>query len=273
LPELPEVECIVRDLRECLNGKLIRAIDFMFPQMLRGVKPEDFNRKISGKMIDQVKRKGKYILIFLSGGTVLEIHLRMTGRLLYHSVPVSPGKYTGAVFYLESGGQLHFEDIRKFGTFTLYEEGEQLRSFLLGPDPVEDEFSEEVFLKLLEKRSNSMIKPFLLDQRNIAGLGNIYTDESLFMAGIHPSRKVCSLSPREKKCLFHAVCHTIKEGILFRGTSFSDYRDLWGNEGEFQKKLKVYQRGGEPCVRCKCALERKVVAGRGTYICPNCQPL
>ncbi|MDO9534585.1 MAG: DNA-formamidopyrimidine glycosylase [Bacillota bacterium] len=273
MPELPEVECIVRDLRECLTGKLIKSIDFLFFQMLRGAKPEDFRRQICGKIISQVKRRGKYILIFLSGDTVLEIHLRMTGRLLFHSVPVSPGKYTGVIFYFENGEQLHFEDIRKFGTFTLYEKGEQLRSFLLGSDPVEDEFSEELFLKILEKRPNSMIKSFLLDQRNIAGLGNIYTDESLFMAGIHPSRKVNNLSSGEKKYLFNAVCHTLKEGILFRGTSFSDYRDLWGNEGEFQKKLKVYQRGGEPCVRCKCLLERIVIAGRGTYICPSCQPL
>jgi formamidopyrimidine-DNA glycosylase len=274
MPELPEVECIVRDLRECLTGKLIRGMDFMFFQMLRGVKPEDFRRKICGKIISQVKRRGKYILIFLSGDTVLEIHLRMTGRLLYHPVPFSPGKYTGVIFYLQNEEQLHFEDIRKFGTFTIYEKGEQLRSFLLGPDPIEDEFfSEELFLKILEKRPHSMIKSFLLDQKNIAGLGNIYTDESLFMAGIHPSRKVNNLTTGEKKYLFEAVCQTLKEGICSRGTSFSDYRDLWGNEGEFQKKLKVYRRVGEPCFRCRGTVERKVVAGRGTYICPSCQPL
>jgi formamidopyrimidine-DNA glycosylase len=273
LPELPEVECIVRDLRLCVTGKKIMGLEFFFERMLGGVTPQEFAGRICGRVIQQVKRRGKYILFFLSGNNVLEVHLRMTGRFFFYPATVKPGKYTGVIFYLSGNAQLHFQDIRKFATFRLWEEKELCKSvpFRSGPDPLEDDFDLESFLGIMEKKPNGKIKAFLLDQNNFVGMGNIYTDEALFRAEIHPARKTGSLSAQEKKRLFEAVCSILQEGIAFRGTSFSDYRDLRGFQGEFQNRLKVYRRGGEACLRCGGTIERKVIAGRGTYFCPYCQ--
>lgn len=274
MPELPEVESIVRDLKRYVLGKKITGIDFIFFQMLRGVSPEAFSRQIRGNIISDIERKGKYILFFLSNDKILEVHLRMTGRLILYFSSVKLNKYTGVVFYLEGGAELHFQDIRKFGTFRLYEKQNlfQEKPCLLGLDPLEDNFTLESFSKKLKKNPARKVKAFLLDQKNIAGMGNIYTDETLFRAGIHPERKVNSLSAEERKRLFESLLCTLKEGIDCRGTSISDYRDIWGHEGEFQKRLKVYRREGLPCLQCSSTIQRKLVAGRGTYFCPICQP-
>ncbi len=273
MPELPEVECIVRDLKNCVTGKQVTGLEFFFERMLRGITPQEFAGQICGRVIKEVKRRGKYILFFLSGNKTLEVHLRMTGRFFFYPAPVKPGKYTGVIFYLSGNAQLHFQDIRKFATFRLWEEKELWKSvpFHSGPDPLEDDFVLELFLEIMEKKPKGKIKAFLLDQRNFMGMGNIYTDEALFRAGVHPARKTGGLSIKEKKRLFEAVWSILQEGIAFRGTSFSDYRDLRGLQGEFQNRLKVYRRGGEACLRCGGTIERKVIAGRGTYFCPQCQ--
>ncbi|HHT47576.1 MAG TPA: DNA-formamidopyrimidine glycosylase [Firmicutes bacterium] len=275
MPELPEVECIVRDLNKYLKGKKITGVFFIFYQMLQGVSPEVFGREIRGEVIQEIKRRGKYILFFLSNDKILEVHLRMTGRLYYYSNSVAPEKYTGAVFYLDGGDELHYQDIRKFGTFRLHvkQDLSQLKPYLLGLDPLEDNFTLNSFLEILKRNPGRKIKPFLLDQKNIAGMGNIYTDETLFRAGIHPQRKVNSLTLQEIKKLFESLLSTLKEGIECRGTSVSDYRDIRGQEGEFQKRLKVYRREGAYCLRCGSTIQRKLLAGRGTYFCPSCQPL
>jgi formamidopyrimidine-DNA glycosylase len=274
LPELPEVECIVRDLKRNVTGRTITGLKFLFYQMLQGAKAEEFSRQTRGKVIEDVERKGKYILFSLSSNQIMEIHLRMTGRLFFCSAPVNPDKYTGAIFYLDRNAELHFQDIRKFGTFKLYGTRDLSNSkpFLLGPDPLCEAFVLEFFLEILHNSPKKTIKAFLLDQRKIAGLGNIYTDEALFRAGVHPGRRVNSLNLQEKKRIFYTVCSILQEGIFFKGTSFSDYRDLWGGRGEFQERLRVYRRGKEPCPNCGTAIERKILAGRGTYFCPCCQP-
>lgn len=273
MPELPEVECIVRDLRNCVIGKKIVDVKFFFKKMLGEITPQEFARQLCGRVIREVKRRGKYILFFLNDNKVLEVHLRMTGRFLFYPAPVEPEKYTGVVFCLSENAQLHFQDIRKFATFRLWEEKELKTAlpFRLGPDPLEDDFTLELFLEIIRKRPKSNIKAFLLDQRNFMGMGNIYADEALFRAGIHPFRKTGELSPTEKERLYTAVCSILQEGITFRGTSFSDYRDLKGLPGEFQNRLKVYRRAGSDCPRCGGTVARKVIAGRGTYFCPQCQ--
>lgn len=273
MPELPEVECIVRDLRGCVQGKKIVGVEFFFENMLPGITPEEFAGQVCGRIIRSVKRRGKYILFYLSGDKVLEVHLRMTGRFIFHPVPVKPEKYTGVIFYLSGNISLHFQDIRKFATFRLWEKQELYRAtpFRLGPDPLEDNFTLESFLAIMAKKPGSKIKAFLLDQRNFMGMGNIYTDEALYRAGIDPARETGELDLKEKKRLYKAVYSILQEGIALRGTSVSDYRDLRGLPGGFQNRLKVYRRAGEPCPRCGTTLQRTVIAGRGTYFCPQCQ--
>ncbi len=275
MPELPEVECIVRDLKEYVRGKKIIGVFFTYYKMLQDISPEAFDGEIRGEVIRDIKRRGKYILFFLSNDKILEVHLRMTGRLHYYSSPVDPEKYTGAVFYFEGGDELHYLDIRKFGTFRVYEKQVLFKSkpYLQGLDPLLDNFSLDSFSEMLKRNPGRMIKAFLLDQKFIAGMGNIYTDETLFRAGIDPERKVKSLSLEEIDRLFVSLLSTLKEGIDCRGTSTSDYRDIWGQKGEFQQRLKVYRRKGSNCLQCGGAIQRKVVAGRGTYFCPVCQPL
>ena len=277
MPELPEVECIVRDLRSCVAGKEIVGVKFFFTRMLGKITPQEFAGQLCGRIIRQVKRRGKYILFFLEDNLgdrkILEVHLRMTGRFLFCAAPAEPEKHTGAVFYLSQNAQLHFQDIRKFATFRLWEEKELKTAlpFCLGPDLLEDTFPLEPFLKIVEKKPKSNIKAFLLDQRNFMGLGNIYADEALFKGGIHPCRKVSELNPEEIKRLYEAIFSVLQEAIAFRGTSFSDYRQLSGRPGEFQNRLKVYRRDGLPCPRCGGTIVREIVAGRGTYLCPQCQ--
>ncbi|MGI6308929.1 MAG: bifunctional DNA-formamidopyrimidine glycosylase/DNA-(apurinic or apyrimidinic site) lyase [Dethiobacteria bacterium] len=275
MPELPEVECLVNDLQNCLAGKKILNMKFFWEKMLPGISSREFCTQICGRTVKKIQRKGKYILFFLSGKKVLEIHLRMTGALLFYAAAVQPAKHTGAIFYLSGNAELHFQDIRKFGTFRLWEEKELHRTkpFLLGPDPLEEGFDFEQFCALLARKPGGMIKTFLLNQKNIAGMGNIYTDEALFRAGIHPARKVGTLSRQEKKSLWKAMRSVLQEGIAFRGTSVSDYKDIRGLPGEFQKRLRVYRREGETCPRCSSKIARCVIAGRGTYFCSHCQPL
>jgi formamidopyrimidine-DNA glycosylase len=275
VPELPEVECLVNGLRNCLPGRKIFDVKFFWERMLGGISPRQFCKGITGRTIKKIQRKGKYILIYLSGKKVLEIHLRMTGALLFYATAFQPVKHTGAIFYLDSNAELHFQDMRKFGTFRLWEETELpcTKPFLLGPDPLAGEFGCKQFCALLDKKPRGMIKSFLLNQKNIAGLGNIYTDETLFRSGIHPARKVGTLNRQEKEALWESLRSVLQEGIASGGTSVATYKDIRGLPGEFQKKLRVYRRQGENCPRCAGRIVRCVVAGRGTYLCPCCQLL
>ncbi|NMB34941.1 MAG: bifunctional DNA-formamidopyrimidine glycosylase/DNA-(apurinic or apyrimidinic site) lyase [Firmicutes bacterium] len=275
MPELPEVECLVRDLQNCLVGRKILDVKFFWERMLSGFSSREFCRQVSGRVVQKIQRKGKYILIYLRAQKVLEIHLRMTGALLFYPVDVQPGRHTGAVFYLGGKAALHFEDMRKFGTFRLWDEQElpQTKPFLLGPDPLAKNFNCSRFHHLLALKPRGGIKSFLLNQENISGLGNIYTDETLFRAGIHPARKVGTLSREEEIALWEAMRRVLQEGIDLRGASVSDYRDLQGKPGEFQNMLQVYRRAGEKCPRCRGTIIRRVIAGRGTYLCPHCQLL
>ena len=274
MPELPEVECVVRALEGCLPSQKITGVEFFYDRMLPPDMDRDtFSRSLQGREVLKIKRLGKYILIHLSGGMVLEVHLRMTGRFLYTSegVPVSP--YTGAVFKFEGGCALHFQDMRKFGTFRLWEQDVLSSSpaYRLGPDPLSPEFSFSSFSNLLERKKKVRIKPFLLNQQNLAGLGNIYTDEALYRARIHPSRLAGSLADAEKKRLFKAINTVLQESIGRGGTTFSDYRNLQGEVGLFQEQLEVYRRDKQKCLRCSTPIARIVICGRGTYYCPSCQ--
>lgn len=275
MPELPEVECLVNDLQKCLTGREILDLKFFWENMLPGISGQTFCAEIRGRIVKKVQRKGKYILVYLSGKKVLEIHLRMTGALLFYVIASQPDKHTGAIFFLEGKAELHFQDMRKFGTFRLWEEEGLLKTkpFLLGPDPLGEDFDFEQFCSLLAGKPGTTIKGFLLNQKNIAGMGNIYTDESLFRASIHPARKVGTLGRKEKFLLWKALRNILLEGIALRGTSVSNYKDIRGLPGKFQNRLRVYRRQGKTCLHCHNLIRRCVVAGRGTYFCPHCQPV
>lgn len=272
MPELPEVETIVRGLGPILKGRAIRRVHVLQENVVAYPSPEDFRRELTGRRIGRLSRRGKYILLHLSGGLILTIHLRMTGQLVYQPEAGSLPKHTHVALELDSG-LLRFTDTRRFGRLWLISEAETDKVSglsALGVEPLNKEFTEDSFKELLRGR-RGRIKSLLLDQHLIAGLGNIYTDEALHRAGIHPARSAADLSARETRALYQAVREILTEGIAHGGTSIRDYVDAAGEEGHFQKKLRVYGRGGKPCARCGRPITRTVCAGRGTYYCPHCQ--
>ncbi len=273
MPELPEVESITRILNGCLPGKTIIGTKFFFAGMLGGQTADDFAGQLCGKQIMAVKRRGKYLHFYLAGGKILEVHLRMTGAFFFFSEGRPADQYIRAIFFLGGGSELHFRDIRKFGTFRLWDK-EVLDSFnqqRLGPDPLEDIGDFHFFQEVLGRKPQSCLKAFLLDQKNLAGMGNIYTDEALFRACLSPLRRVGTLSESDQLSLMQAIQEVLREGITCGGVSVSNYEDPYGRPGSFQDRLMVYRRDKEPCPRCGHKISRQVVAGRGTYFCPVCQ--
>jgi formamidopyrimidine-DNA glycosylase len=270
MPELPEVETIVRNLRGNLIGKTIAEVVVRKPQMVDD--PSAFTARLTGRGIDGVQRRGKYILLGLGDLTLL-VHLGMTGRLLYDSQVVPKEKHTHLVFCFEAGGQLAYHDPRRFGRLRLIDtDGDKAIPPLLrlGPDPLESSFTIEELARMTS-RSGRSIKDFLLDQTKIAGIGNIYACEIIHHATLHPCARVKELSPRQVDTLYHAIREVLLRGIEYRGTTISDYRDADGEKGGFQELLQVYGRGGEYCRRCKGKILRIVQSQRSTFFCPVCQ--
>ena len=279
MPELPEVEVIRRELAPLVCGKEFAAPVIHFPGAVNYPAPERFRRLLGGRSIRELGRKGKYLFFRLNRGTLLA-HLRMTGRLIYGSTGAPAAgdsalqpKHLRLELPFTGGGALYFYDQRKFGGFWLLEhpgEWESAGLPRLGPD-IWEEVDEAAFLALLQARSRARIKPLLLDQGFVAGMGNIYTDESLFRSGIHPCRRVSTLSEKERRNLYRAIREVLAEGIACGGTTTRDYLDARGSAGSFQERLAVYGCKGEPCPRCGRPVERTATAGRGTYFCPRCQ--
>ncbi len=260
MPELPEVETIVRTLAPHLQGLEIRGTQFRSRLVFRGG-PEEA-RSLRGRRIEVVRRHGKFIVIELDGGLAITIHLGMTGKLLWNA---EPGPYARAVFEL-GGGRLVYDDIRQFGRIEIG--GESPRLARLGPDALLS--SETEFTQALVGR-RGRIKTVLLDQRRLRGLGNSYVDEALFRAGIHPMTLVPRLSKRRLGKLYTAIQEVLSAAIDRGGSSISDYVDGEGRRGSFQERHQVYGKAGEPCPRCGAAIRRIVVAQRGTHYCPKCQ--
>lgn len=273
MPELPEVETVKRSLQPILEGQRIDRIDVLYGGIIKNIAAEDFCRQAADRIIENIGRRGKYLLFNLSGGYTLVIHLRMTGQLIAAAGNEPLSKHTHLIFYLSGGAQLRFVDIRKFGLVFLVPTGEWDKAgglCDLGPEPLEEEFAPAVFQELIKKKKGRL-KAFLLDQRNIAGIGNIYADEIMFAAGLHPERRVETLKPDEIDKLYAAIKAKLEEGVESRGTSIRDYVDGRGEKGGFQEKLQVYDRGGQICVRCGTSLVKSVIAGRGSVFCPHCQ--
>lgn len=273
MPELPEVETVRRTLLPKLAGHTLTGAEVFWPKVVRYPDLEAFREGVKGREITDVRREGKHLILVLAGDRFLVVHLRMTGQLLYRDAADVPDKYTTVVLRLDRGKALHFRDVRKFGVMHLVcaDEWDRVGSLRgLGREPLAPEFTPEYLAGVLAKGKGAL-KARLLDQTKIAGLGNIYVDEALHRAGLHPTRPAGSLTPGEVSRLHAAIQAVIAEGIAHRGTSVRDYVDGDGRAGNFQEHLLVYQRKGEPCRRCGAPIQRTVVAGRGTFYCPVCQ--
>jgi formamidopyrimidine-DNA glycosylase len=272
MPELPEVETIRRGLEEVLPGLVFCRVDIICATPLRDTSAEKFSASLLGKKIAGTARRGKYLLLKIEDGCQIAIHLRMTGRLVFARQQQQTDKHSRLLFYFNDGSTLLFSDIRKFGTINLLTAGDCFRKGLpaLGPEPLSGDFNFPYLNREVEKRQVS-VKSLLLDQRVIAGLGNIYADEILHRAGIRPDRRSRSLLRDERLTLFSSIREVLEEAIKCRGTTMSDYRDAAGLAGRFQEKLQVYGRKSQPCLRCGAVICRSQVAGRGTHFCPVCQ--
>jgi len=277
MPELPEVETVVRGLRLSLPGRCIVEVRFGKTDFVRD--PAAISERLPGTRIAGVARLGKFISIELEPcpsaavartRLFLVIHLGMTGQLTLTSANAPAPPHTHCVFVLDGGHELRYTDIRRFGLMQLVPESD-LPDFKgrLGEDPLE--ISAEEFCRSLGLR-RARVKALLLDQRVLRGIGNIYADESLFRARLHPARIAQNLAKKQLLALHRAVREVLEDAIRFRGSSISDYVDSDGNRGEFQVRHRVYQREGKPCFRCRSKIRRVIVAGRSSHFCPHCQP-
>jgi formamidopyrimidine-DNA glycosylase len=282
MPELPEVETVARDLRGLVLGATISGARCYWDRTLRNVTPEAFANGVTGRRIEAVGRRAKLIVVELSGDVALTIHLKMTGQLFVVAADQPEDGYIRLVLELADGRELRFRDIRKFGKIGLYRRDEATGELLsepggagvfaaTGPEPLDEAFTLKAFRARLRSRKGRL-KPLLLDQTFIAGIGNIYADEALWAARLHPLRSARSLRPADERRLYREIRRILAEAVERRGSSVDDYTAPDG-DGTMQERLLVYQRAGEPCLRCGRPIRRIVVGGRATHFCSWCQRL
>lgn len=265
MPELPEVETIKRDLEKIIVGKKITEVLVRNALVIREPSLQKFKQGLSGVRINKVLRRAKVIILELSNGKSLVIHLKMTGQLVYPG----NGKSARVVFNLSDGKSLDFNDQRLFGELRLLDDWRELKFIeSLGPEP--KDITLKQFKELLSTKKTK-IKPLLLDQKFISGIGNIYAAEILFRAKINPERRASELLNREKEILFSSMQYILSEAIRHGGSSVDDYVRLSGGKGNYLKYHRVYDREGKPCFICKTLIKRSALGGRGTYFCPKCQ--
>ncbi len=274
MPELPEVETIVGELITApLIGQKIASAKVFWPRTIETPEAPTFCQQIQSQTIQRITRRGKYILFTLTRQTLI-VHLRMTGKFCITRDP-APRLHERVRLQLVDGRILHYIDQRKFGKWGLYKNVEE-RLQSLGIEPLSEAFTLEILTQLAHTHPQRM-KAFLLDQRHIAGLGNIYVDEALWMAQIHPETHATQLSATQLQALFHAIPAVLRSGLANKGTSLgahrSNYARLGGQQGINQDTLNVFRRQGEPCPRCKALIVKTIVAQRGTHLCPHCQKI
>jgi len=268
MPELPEVEHVVRALRSRIVARQIIAAEVRLPKLIAPHSPALFNRKLKGSIITGVSRRGKFILIEMENDRVLAVHLRMTGRLIWARDGGRESRaHLRAEFRLDRG-KLSFFDTRRFGTLEWYRDRSEAEP--AGIDPLSASLSESVLARLV-RGSRQNIKAWLLRQDRLVGLGNIYASEILHLAGISPLREAGSLDERERRRLLGATRRVLSRAIGNSGTTFSDFQDARGLEGSYQHYLRVYAREGRPCRRCAEPVVREVQQQRSTFYCPRCQ--
>lgn len=273
MPELPEVEQVKRSLQDKLEGCRIERVKILLARLIKAPRNEaDFIDLITGRVIERLERRGKYLLLRLSGGWTLVVHLRMTGQLLLLTSNKEV-RFARILFSLSNGAVLCYADNRTLGTLHLLPD-DQLNTIVglaaLGPEPFDEALTAQGLFTKSQGRKLA-VKSMLLDQRVIAGIGNIYADESLFAAGIHPLRSAGSLTVVEWEQLLGAVRKVLQQALAHRGTTFRNYRDGNGESGENQLYLHAYGQKGQPCANCGAVMERITVGGRGTCFCPVCQ--
>lgn len=286
MPELPEVETIRRDLNHFLRGKKIKAVEVKLAKIVKP-SPPAFQKLLIGQQIEEVSRRAKLVIFRLSGGFFILTHLKMSGQMIFddgqkvlakggHPIKDGdkdlPNQYTHVIFEFADGSHLLYNDLRQFGWLKIVDQ-QTLQEELVkyGPEPLEPAFTREVFVKLLEKNSRPKIKPFLMKQEKIAGIGNIYADEICFFGKVRPERVIKTLTIKERKDLFLGIKHILEQAIAKRGTSADQYVDARGQQGGYLPYLKVYGRAGQKCKRCAGIIKKIKLAGRGTHFCPQCQ--
>lgn len=270
MPELPEVEHVVRALAPCVVGRRILAAELKLKRIAPGISRPAFDRQLRNSVITAVGRRGKYILFNLESGHVLATHLRMTGKFVSLTTDQSLPPYAHVVFYLDDERRLVFCDMRQFGRMRFFTKPPTEISSL-APEPLSDQFTEDYFLETLS-RSRRPLKHLLLDQTRVLGLGNIYAVEALFLAGVNPAKAANSLSKPRARKLYQAIRDTLQEAIDAGSTLKIDLDDGNGSYfGTTERFWRVYEREDEPCVRCGTRIRRIVQGGRSTYYCPRCQ--
>jgi formamidopyrimidine-DNA glycosylase len=273
MPELPEVETVRSQIAPALEGRELVRVEILDPRLTRPADPEAVASRLHGEHVESVERRGKYVVVRFESGSVLLIHLRMTGSLIY-----VPGGVTGhdphrrAVVTLDNESDVVYRDVRRFGTWLVLEpdEVEPYLAARLGSEPLERPFTARVLAARLAGR-RAPVKAAILDQRTVAGLGNIYADEALWRARIHPLRPAGSLTEPEVRRLHRGIRRALEAGIARQGATLRDYRRPDGRPGSMQKEFKVYGRDGEPCPRCRTTIAKTRAGGRGTWFCPGCQ--
>jgi formamidopyrimidine-DNA glycosylase len=273
MPELPEVEHVVRALSPLVVGRRILAAELNLKRIAPGITRPAFARQLRNARISEVARRGKYILFKLESGQVLTTHLRMTGKFVSLSTDESLPPYAHVIFYLDDDRRLVFCDMRQFGRMNIFKDPlrppKELQ--ILAPEPLSDDFTEDYFLETLS-RSRRPLKHLLLDQTRVLGLGNIYAVEALFLAGVNPTKPANTLSKPRARRLYQAIRETLQEAIDAGSTLRIDLADGNGSYFETPERFwRVYEREGEPCVRCGTKIRRIVQGGRSTYFCPRCQ--
>jgi len=285
MPELPEVETIVNDLKQKIINKKIKTINIRLKKIVKN-KPSFFISNLLNKSFSQIIRRGKYIFFQIEKSEkYLMVHLRMTGQLIYreknniiaggHSDKKSilnlPNKQTHLIITFENKTYLFYNDQRQFGIIKIINKEEfDFLDKRQGIEPLDKKFTFQKFEEIIKNKKQN-VKAFLLDQKQITGIGNIYADETLFDAKINPHRNTRDLNKKEKKKIYLAIKKIIKKAIKYRGTTFNDYRDAEGRQGNFLNKLKIYGRDEKKCFRCKTIILKTKLAGRGTRYCPKCQ--
>jgi formamidopyrimidine-DNA glycosylase len=273
MPELPEVETVRSQLEPVLHGRRVERVEIRDPRLVRPFDPADVERRLEGERIASVERRGKYLIVGFESGSVLLIHLRMTGSLRHAPAgTLAPDPYRRAVVRLDDSSDVAYRDVRRFGTWLLLDRDE-IPTYLgarVGVEPLAPSFTAKRLGARLAGR-RAPVKAALLDQRVVAGLGNIYADEALWRARVHPLRRAGEIDDDEVRRLHRAVRAALAHGIARQGATLRDYATPDGAAGSMQEEFKVYGRTGEPCPRCGTPIEKTRAAGRGTWYCPSCQ--
>lgn len=276
MPELPEVETVRKGLERLVLGKTIDTVTVLWPRIIELPEVPLFQAFLSGQEIIGVQRRGKFLILKLTDFDLVS-HLRMEGKYEYFpsAQTAIQDKHTHVIFQMQDGSQLQYRDVRKFGRMALVpknQSSEYKGIKQLGPEPLSHDFDKIVFQEALKKKTMA-IKPLLLNQKIVVGLGNIYVDEALWLASIHPERLASSLTERETSLLYESIIAVLGQAVEAGGTTIRTYANALGEAGTFQVSLQVYGQTGQPCARCKTPIQKIKVAQRGTHFCPTCQKI